>query len=272
MNQAINADDRTRAAMLEWKMKKVITRCSIITLLVIPLFLNVFLRAFSVYLDTDLLYLYNAPALEILYTVLYYVELFGTSLAQSAGYGILGYSVLRYGMRCSLVPIYLSLVSYAISFLSGTVETIYIYGISYVKANIDFLLPYWLINLFLTLFIQLCVIFLCAMVRTAFARHGRLRIGIMREDRKERRKNVLRRLYFYIFLLLLVFALISVTLDIFSFIREAGPPESAADWFFLIQSPVSTVLLSSIGLWVANRMGAYLTRKNGTLSHALQNT
>ncbi len=249
-------------AVAERQMQSVLLRLSLLCMVILPLIICYGLRMFAAYIDTDLIYLYGSPLLSALSVVLYYTVLIGTVLFQYAGYGILGYSVLRYGVRASLAPVFLVLASSTLVYFSSIAETVYLYGASYIASSLSYLLPYWLINFSLAIFSELCIIFLCAMIRAAFARHGRLRIGIAKEDKEARRKNVLRRLYLYIVLLLLVFSLLSVGMDIFAMVSESGAPETFDDWVFLLEPIVETLLFAALGYFAASVVGAMLTKKN----------
>ncbi len=260
--EAAKAARTIKADIAERKMRGKIRWYAVLFMAIIPVVVCFLLRGICAYVDNDLAVLHPSTAMTVLQWILYYSMLLCMSLFQCAGFGILGYSVLRYGVKKSIGPILLSLLSATITCASGIAEMFYTHGIYTVRSNLPYLLPYWLLNYFLSLFTTLCIIFLCAMLRISFIRHGRLRIGITKEPKETRQKNVLRRLYLYITLLLLAFNLISGGMSTYAEVRKVGGPEDFWDFFTLIEPYIETLLLSALGFFMELRIGTYLTNVN----------
>ena len=203
---------------------------SLICMLAAPLLIDGLLRAVNVYVDTYLAVFYPTTAVVVLQWMLYYLLLILSYVYQAASYGILGYSVMRYGVKKSGLPIILILVSATVSYAAGILEFLYLSGTTSVKSNLIFYVSYWALNYLLSLFTCLCLIFLCAMLRVAFQRkkrtakqsfrdnpgaytagqqlpdgNARLQVGITEEDAAARKTNVLRRLYLWMTGLLFAF-------------------------------------------------------------------
>lgn len=255
---------------VEQRMKKVITLASVIIMVVLPLIVCFGLRGLEAYVDNDLAVLHPSAAMTALQWVLYYLVLIMMAVIQYAGFGVIGYSVLRFGFGKSLVPILLSVVSAAITYISSIAEMIFVYGNNAVLQNIEYLGIQWIINFLLSLFTTVCVVFLCVMVRRAFIRGGRLAVGITKEDRAAKQKNVLRRLYLSIFVLLLAFNLVSSVMTTFAEIRQVGGPGNFWEFYTLIEPYFETILIAALGFFMQCRVGQFLTDRNAEIKAALE--
>jgi len=267
-----------RRFMADSAMLGSIRRFSLLFMVAAPILVDAVLRAAAVYLDTDIAVFYPSTAVTVLQWLLYYLLLILTYLYQGAGYGILGYSVLRYGIRRSLLPILLTLFSATFSYAAGIVELIYLSGTTAVKNNLSYLVIYWLLNYFLSLFTCLCLIFLCALLRTAFLRQNRgakkaasgadvdpgacLQVQIGEETPEDRRKNALRRLYRWMTGMLFLFRFVPTAANTYSEIISVGAPEDIWDWITLLQPYAELLLLSALVYFFMLQIGALLSEKN----------
>ena len=258
-----------------------IRKFTLLFMVAAPLLVDAVLRAASVYLDTYIAVFYPSTAVTVLQWLLYYLLLILTYLYQGAGYGILGYSVMRYGIRRSLFPILMTVFSATFSYAAGIVEFIYLNGTTAVKNNLSYLVIYWLLNYFLSLFTCLCLIFLCALLRSAFLRKNRaarksaggtgdaginpdtrLQVQIGTETPENRRKNALRRLYRWMTGMLFVFRFVPTAANTYSEIASVGTPEDIWDWITLLQPYAELLLLSALVYFFMLQIGALLSEKN----------
>ena len=277
-------------------MLRAIRIASLICMIAAPLLVDGLLRAVNVYIDTYIAVFYPITAVTVLQWMLYYLLLILTYVYQCASYGILGYSVLRYGVKRSAVPIILILISATVSYASGIIEFLYLAGTTTVKSNLAYYLSYWALNYFLSLFTCLCLIFLCAMLRTAFQRkkrtakqsfrdnpgaytagqqlpdgNARLQVGITDEDAAARKTNVLRRLYLWMTGLLFAFRFLPGIMNMITEIGSVGAPHDIWDWITLLQPFAELALLSAMGYFVMVYVGSRLTDRSNVLRDKTQN-
>ena len=280
--------DHSRAPLrAEQKMLSDIRLASLICMLAAPLLIDGLLRAVNVYVDTYLAVFYPTTAVVVLQWMLYCLLLILSYVYQAASYGILGYSVMRYGVKKSGLPIILILVSATVSYAAGILE----YLIFYVS--------YWALNYLLSLFTCLCLIFLCAFLRYAFQRNKRtqkprqsfrqnplaytagkteaaqmpdgdtrLHVEITAEDAAARRQNVLRRLYLWMTALLFGFRFLPSVANMVTEIREVGAPGDIWDVITLLQPLAEITLLSALGYFVMLYIGSVLTERNAAAKEA----
>lgn len=258
----VRAEKSRKASAAERFMLRKINFWSLIIMIVMPLCVDVGLRALKVYVDTFISVYYSSAAVTVLQWVLYYLMLLLTMLYQFGGYGVLGYSIMRYNVQKSICPILLSVAAATIHYLSGIVEIIYLQGINTIRNNLTYLSVYWILNYFLALFTTLCVIFLCAILRIAFIRHGRMQVQISDESREVRKKNVLRRLYLWITGLLLLFNFFPALMNMIAEIKAVGGPEDIWEWITLLQPFAEILLLHALGYFTLLRIGTMLTGLN----------
>ncbi len=258
---------------------------SLLCMIAAPLLIDGLLRAVSVYIDTYIAVFYPTTSVAVLQWMLYYLLLILSFVYQSASYSILGYTVMRYGVRRSKFPIILIVVSATIAYAAGIMEFIYLSGTSAIKNNPVYYITYWAINYFLSLFTCLCIIFLCALLRTSFQRKkrtgsvsfrknpgmytaktpdndSRFSVGITEEDAQARKTNVLRRLYFGMTALLFVFRFVPTVTNMISEIRRVGAPYDIWDWITLLQPYFELLLLTAMGYFVMLHVGSVLTERN----------
>ncbi len=282
--------DVSRAAYrAEYSMLRSIRIASLICMLAAPLLIDGLLRAVNVYVDTYIAVYYPTTAVVILQWMLYYLLLILTYVYQCASYGILGYSVMRYGVRKSRLPIILILVSATVSYAAGIFEVIYLSGTAAIKSNLIFYVSYWALNYLLSLFTCLSLIFLCAVLRQSFQRNKRtqkqkqsfrtnpgaylanaqlpdgdahLHVEIVEEDAAARKKNVLRRLYFIMSALLFLFRFIPGIANMVSELSAVGAPGDIWDWITLLQPFGEIILLTVLGYFVMLHVGSALTERN----------
>lgn len=283
-----DAAQKSRAASAaESRMLRAIRIASLLCMIAAPLIVDVVLRALCVYVDTYIAVFYPTTAVTVLQWMLYYLVLILSYVYQSASYGILGYSVMRYGIRKSGLPILLILLSATLSYASGIAEFIYLSGTAAIKNNPGYYIAYWATNYFLSLFTCLCLVFLCAMLRTAFQRQKRVRgqsfrrnpgaytasaqapdgdtrlqVGITEEPAPVRRKNVLRRLYFWMTGLLFFFRFLPAVTNMISEIDRVGAPGDIWDWITLVQPFFELALLTALGYFAMLHIGSALTERN----------
>lgn len=281
-------DGMNRAAYrAESRMLGSIRLASVIFMLIAPLVIDGLLRAVNVYVDTYIAVYYPTTAVVVLQWILYYLLLILSYVYQCASYGILGYSVLRYGIKKSRLPIIFILISATVSYAASIIEVIYLSGTTAVKNNLVYLASYWVLNYLLSLFTCLCLIFLCAYLRYAFQRtkrtakqnfrqnpsayaaqtqlpdeNTRLRVEIVEEDAAARKKNVLRRLYVTMSGLLFLFRLIPGIANMVTELRSVGAPGDFWDWITLLQPFGELILLTALGYLVMLYIGSRLTERN----------
>ena len=292
--------DHSRAPLrAEQKMLSDIRLASLICMLAAPLLIDGLLRAVNVYVDTYLAVFYPTTAVVVLQWILYYLLMILSYVYQSASYGILGYSVMRYGVKKSGLPIILILVSATVSYAAGILEFLYLSGTTSVKSNLIFYVSYWALNYLLSLFTCLCLIFLCAFLRYAFQRNKRtqkprqsfrqnplaytagkteaaqmpdgdtrLHVEITAEDAAARRQNVLRRLYLWMTALLFGFRFLPSVANMVTEIREVGAPGDIWDVITLLQPLAEITLLSALGYFVMLYIGSVLTERNAAAKEA----
>ena len=285
-----------RAFRHDADMLRAIRIASLICMIAAPLLVDGLLRAVNVYIDTYIAVFYPITAVTVLQWMLYYLLLILTYVYQCASYGILGYSVLRYGVKRSAVPIILILISATVSYASGIIEFLYLAGTTTVKSNLAYYLSYWALNYFLSLFTCLCLIFLCAMLRVAFQRkkrtakqsfrdnpgaytaapqlpdgNARLQVGITEEDAAARKTNVLRRLYLWMTGLLFAFRFLPGIMNMITEIGSVGAPHDIWDWITLLQPFAELALLSAMGYFVMVHVGSRLTDRSNVLRDKTQN-
>lgn len=260
--EAVRAEKARKASVAERYMLTRINTWAVLMMVVMPLLVDVALRAVNVWLDTYIAVYYESTAITVLQWVVYYLVLILTTVYQFGGFAVLGYSVMRYNVKKSVVPILLSVVSATVNYGAGIVEIIYTQGINTVKNNLAYVLPYWILNYFLALFTTLCIIFLCAMLRLAFLRHGRMQVHISEESREEKKKNVLRRLYLWMTGLLFLFNFVPGVMNMVMELSEAGAPEDIWDFITLIQPLVEIILLNALGYFTMLKVGTILTEQN----------
>lgn len=261
-NRLTEAEKRTRmvrASAAERVMLRRIGILSVCVMVLLPLAVCFGLRFLSVYVDTDLSVLYPSSAMTVLQWVLYYLVMIGMALTPYAGFGILGYSVLRYGVKQSLLPVLLTVAGGIITYVSGICETLYLYGWSTIQKNFSYAVSLWIVNFFLAVFSYLCVIFLCAMLRISFVRRGRMAVGISREDRAARQKNVLRRLYLWIALMTAAFSLLPEIMNSAAEIGQVGAPGDFWDFFTFFMPYIELLLFSALGWLLELKIGESLT-------------
>ena len=253
------------AAEQERRMRHRIFVVSLIVMAAVPAFVGWGLSGLSAYIDNDVaVYAPSALITAVSYALSILISLF-SMLYQYAGFGVLGYSVMRYGVRKSAPPIVLSVVCALITFAGNIGVLFYIYGVSAIRNNLAYFLPIWILTFFLALFTCFCVIFLCAMLRASFRKTGRLSVSVsfsvrgVREDRDSRRRNVLRRLYLWITGLLFFFNFVSSALGTFAELRQLGAPETVWDWYTLLEPYIQLLLYSAAGYFVQLAVGRYLT-------------
>ncbi|MBE6657953.1 MAG: hypothetical protein E7604_05850 [Ruminococcaceae bacterium] len=281
----VQADNNKNRASFhaEHRMLRIIRIASLLCMVLCPLLIDGLLRAVNVYVDTYIAVFYPTTAVTVLQWMLYYLLLILSYVYQCASYGVLGYSVMRYGVRKSSLPIVLILLSATIAYAAGIIEVLYLSGTAAVKNNIVYYAAYWALNYFLSLFTCLCLIFLCAMLRTAYQRRKRgarqnflhnpgsyatapqpdgdtrFHVGIVEEDAAARRKNVLRRLYFCMTALLFFFRFVPSITNMISEIRKVGAPGDIWDWVTLLQPFAELFLLTAMGYFVMLHVGSVLT-------------
>ncbi len=284
----LSADHKSRVShRAEYSMLRSIRIASFICMLAAPLLIDGLLRAINVYVDTYIAVYYPTTAVVILQWILYYLLLILTYVYQCASYGILGYSVMRYGVKKSRLPIIFILISATISYAAGIIEVLYLSGTTAIKNNLVFYVSYWALNYLLSLFTCLCLIFLCAYLRYAFQRtkrtvkqsfrqnpsaytaqmqmpdgDTRLRVEIIEEDAVARKKNVLRRLYFIMSGLLFLFRFIPSIANMIEEIKAVGAPSDIWDWITLLQPFGEIILLTILGYFVMLYIGSSLTERN----------
>ena len=283
-NLADRADERA-SHRADDRMLRGIRIASIVCMLVCPVLIDGLLRAVSVYVDTYIAVFYPTTAVTILQWMLYYLLLILSYVYQCASYGILGYSVMRYGVRRSALPIILILVSATLSYAAGIFEVIYLSGTAAIKSNPLYYASYWALNYLLSLFTCLCLIFLCAMLRTSFQRRkrtekqnflrnpgaytkirlpdgdSRFQVGIAAEDAAARRQNVLRRLYLWMTGLLFLFRFVPGIANMVTELRRAGAPGDIWDWITLLQPFAELFVLTAMGYFVMLYVGSALTER-----------
>ncbi len=262
--QTAKRERQLYADAAECLMRKRITIASFITMVFLPLLIDGVLRAVGVWVDTTLAVFYPSLAVTTLQWVLYYLVLLLRAVYQFGGYAVLGYSVMRYGISKSLCPTVLSLVSATVTYLSGMLQTIYTEGIAVIKTNLMYVLPYWVLNYFLALFTSLCLIFLCAMLRIAFLRRGRMQVGISEEPPAVRKQNVLRRLYLWMAGLLFFFTFFPGVMNMIAEVREVGAPEDIWDFITLVEPLIRIILFDLLGYFAMLHIGSMLTKQNET--------
>jgi len=289
-------NEKNRAAFrAEHKMLQNIRIASVICMLIAPLLIDGLLRAVNVYVDTYIAVFYPTTAVVILQWMLYYLLLILTYVYQCASYGILGYSVMRYGVRKSRLPIILILLSTTLNYAAGIIEVIYLSGTTAIKSNLIYYTAFWALNYLLSLFTCLCLIFLCAMLRYAFQRKKRtekqnfrknplaytaqvpdgdtpLRVEIVDEDAAARKKNVLRRLYLWMTAMLFAFRFIPSVANMVTEIRKVGAPGDIWDVITLLQPFAEITLLSAMGYFVMLYIGSALTERNAAAKEAAEET
>lgn len=279
----------------EHKMLRSIRTASILCMLIAPLLIDGLLRAVNVYVDTYIAVFYPTTAVIVLQWILYYLLLILTYVYQCASYGILGYSVMRYGVRKSRLPIILILISATLNYAAGIFEVIYLSGTTAIQNNLIFYTAFWALNYLLSLFTCLCLIFLCAMLRYSFQRkkhtekqnfrknplsytaqtpdgNTHLRVEIVEEDAAARKQNVLRRLYLWMTGLLFVFRFIPSVTNMISEIRKVGAPGDIWDWITLLQPYLEITLLTALGYYVMLYIGSALTERNTAAKEAAEET
>ncbi len=294
-HQAANAEDTHAFRRAEYSMLRSIRIASVLCMLIAPLLIDGLLRAVHVYVDTYIAVFFPTTAVVILQWILYYLLLILTYVYQCASYGILGYSVMRYGARKSRLPTVLILVMATVNYAAGILEFLYLSGTTAVKNNIVYYVSYWALNYLLSLFTCLCLIFLCAFLRYSFQRRkrtekqsfrknpgaytaqmqspeadSRLRVEIVEEDAAARKKNVLRRLYLWMTGLLFLFRFIPGTANMVSEISKVGAPGDIWDWITLLQPFGEIVLLTLLGYYVMLYTGSYLTERNSAAKEAAE--
>ncbi len=263
--ETIKREKSIRANTAERYMLARIRRWSIITMILLPLLVDGLLRAVNVWVDTSIAVFYPSTAVTALQWLLYYAVKLLRIVYQFSGFAVLGYSVMRYSVRKSLCPILLSLISTTLTNLAGIAETVYTGGVNAVKANLAYVLPLWIINYALALFTTFCVIFLCATLRLAFLRHGRLQVGIAEESPEARHANILRRLYRWVAGLLFIFNIVPGISNLVMEIAEVGAPEDVWDVLSLLLPVVEIVLFAFLGYFVMLSIGRKLTKQNETI-------
>ena len=247
------------SAVREQRMLRRIFCVSLVFMIAAPIFVGWILTGLSVYIDNDVLvYAPSTMLTAASYVLSYLISLF-SCLYQYAGFGVLGYSVMRYGVKKSAVPIVLSLVCVLITYAGNIGVLFYIYGKAAIFDNLGYFLPIWALNLFLAVFTCFCVIFLCALIRTAFRRKGRLAVSVSKEERETRKHNALRRLYLWITLLLVFFNFVSAALGTYAELRQVGAPETVWEWYTLLEPYFGLILYSVIGYFTMLAAGKYLT-------------
>ena len=275
-------------------MLRIIRIATLICMLASPLLVDVALRAVNVYIDTYIAVYYPTLAVTLLQWILYYLLLILTYVYQSASYSVLGYSVMRYGIKKSAFPIVMILVTATISYASGIFEFIYLAGTSAIKNNPLYYSFYWAINYLLSLFTCLCLIFLCAVLRSAFQRQKRharanfrsnpgaytaqpqtdgdtrLSVGITEEDAAARKSNVLRRLYLWMTGLLFLFRFLPSVMNMITELRSVGAPGDIWDWVTLLQPFAELFLLTAMGYFVMLWVGMRLTEYNAKIKQKTQ--
>lgn len=267
------------------RMFRNIKIASLLCMIAAPLLIDGLLRAVSVYIDTYIAVFYPTTAVTVLQWMLYYLLLILSFVYQSASYAVLGYSVMRYGVKRSKFPIVFIIISSTIAYAAGIMEFIYLSGTSAIKNNPVYYITYWAINYFLSLFTCLCILFLCAVLRTSFQRKkrtasvnfrknpgmyttqtpdndSRFSVGITEEDAQSRKTNVLRRLYFGMTALLFVFRFVPTVTNMISEIRRVGVPYDIWDWITLLQPYFELFLLTAMGYFVMLHVGSVLTDRN----------
>lgn len=266
-------------------MFRSIKLASLLCMIAAPLFVDGILRAVHIYVDTYIAVFYPTTAVTVLQWSLYYLLLILSYVYQCASFGILGYSVMRYGVRRSVFPIVLLIISTTLTYGAGIIEFIYLYGTTTVKNDLIYYVSYWALNYFLSLFTCLCLIFLCALLRVSFQRKkrtetvsfrknpgaytmqqpdgdARFAVGITHEDAQARKVNVLRHLYFGMTALLFFFRFIPTVTNMISEIRQVGAPYDIWDWITLLQPYFELFLLTAMGYFVMLHVGSVLTERN----------
>ncbi len=261
-----------KAEKTERHMRKFLVRLSVIVMVLCPILLDFGLAWFSTYVDTDLSVFYPSTAMTAFQWGLDYLSMILGCICHYAGYAIMGYSIMRFGVKKSPAPILLALVSVTIRYAGGVVSTVYAVGSVYVRENLSRLLIIWITNYLLGLFTVLCALFLCAMLRASFRREGALRVSLSREEKAQKKQNVLRRLYLWITLLFLVFNMVPALMNTYAEVQEVGGPEDIWDWISLLLPLFETALMCILGYFVQIGMGTYLSRKNTAYRTAASRT
>ncbi len=260
--EAIRQEQTRRADAVERYMLSRIRIWSLTTMLLLPLIVDGLLRTLNVWVDTSLAVFYPSTAVTALQWLLYYLVMLLRVTYQFCGFGVLGYSVMRFTVKKSRWPIVFAVVSTTVTSLAGIAETVYTEGINRITEHISYLLPLWVINYFLALFTTLCVIFLCAMLRAAFLCKGRMQVSITDESPAERKANVLRRLYLWIAGMLFLFNFIPGITNMIMEIKEAGAPGDIWDVISLLLPLIEIVLFGILGYYVMLTIGSRLTKQN----------
>ncbi len=261
---SIRRETIARADTAERHMLSRIRLWSLLTMLVMPLLVDGVLRAVNVWVDTYLAVYYPSTAVTALQWVVYYAVILLRIVYQFSGFAVLGYSVMRYSVKKSLFPVWMALLATTLTNLAGIGETIYTSGINAVRSELSYILPFWILNYALALFTTLCVIFLCAMLRLAFLRHGRMQVSITEESPEARKANVLRRLYRWIAGLLFVFNFIPGIMNMVMELSEAGAPGDIWDVISLLQPIAEIILFALLGYYCMLSIGRALTQQNRT--------
>ncbi len=262
--QLVKPQNHSAAAAAENAMLRYIRLLSLLAMVVSPLLINGVLQGISVYVDTYISVYYPSTAVTLLQWVLYYGIVILTTVYQFVGFAVLGYTILRYGIKKSALPIVFAVTASTVVYVSGIVETIYLAGVNAIKNNLGYLISYWAVNYFLSLFSTFCIIFLCSILRVSFVRHGRLQVGIKSdsESKEDRKHNVLRRLYIYLTLMIFIFNFVPAVLNTFYEIRTVGGPADVWEWITLLQPHLELILLHAMGYFIMLSFGSLLTKRN----------
>lgn len=269
-NQVLSSQKPHAAMERESRMRRKILVLSVLLMTAAPFFVNWVLTGLSAYIDSSVAVYAPSTLITVASYLLSYLISLLTVLYQYAGFGLLGYSVMRFGIKKSRAPILLTFLCAVIAFGGNIAEAFYLYGKSAILGHPGYFFPIWAINLFLSLFTCFCVFFLCATVRTSFGKKGRLAVSVRQEDRETRRHNALRRLYFLDTVLLFVLNLISSLLGTYAEVRKLGGPETVWEWISLVEPQFLLLLTGVIGYFTQLAVGRYLTVSDSEIGERLR--
>ncbi|MBQ4290768.1 MAG: hypothetical protein II719_06185, partial [Clostridia bacterium] len=120
------------------------------------------------FLEIDVYPFYPSDSLNVLCLILSYAIMAATTFCRSAGFAVIGYSVLRFDGKRSARLLLVAFAGLVLSFVSTLLESFYEYGSSVVVSNYSYFVPLWISNLLLGVFSYSCLFFLCVIFRRSF--------------------------------------------------------------------------------------------------------
>ena len=247
----------------EYKLRRFLLSACLFLFLFLNLLISIGPEWLLAFLEIDVYPFYPSDSLSALCLILSYAIMVATTICRSAGFAVIGYSVLRFDGKRSARLLLVAFAGLVLSFVSTLLESFYEYGSSVVVSNYSYFVPLWISNLLLGVFSYSCLFFLCVIFRRSFPHKGNLRISAFSASGK-RRGNPLLTLYFWMTAVSFFFGLIQDLFTTYSEIRAVGWPESGEDVFALLLPYLELAVLTVLYYAVSVLTGRILSRKDAS--------